>query len=228
MRGVVRSTGTFSGGTFHSAIGAFSRARQMQEALKARRKVEPQPPGGRSSRAVAGRPQRDKVLGYWLVPLPTIDPQVVARSGAALEATARTSATRTSPAPRRCGTPRAAWSARARSASPPRSRRCGGSCSARSSRATAPTRRAGPSRGSRSTSSAEGDGRTIHTRVKGGDPGYEETAKMLAESALCLLYDDNPDVGRQRHHRRGDGRQPDGPARRGRDHVRGAVRSAWR
>ena len=41
---------------------------------------------------------------------------------------------------------------------------------------------------------AEGDGRTIHTRVKGGDPGYTETAKMLAESALCLLFDDNPDV----------------------------------
>jgi short subunit dehydrogenase-like uncharacterized protein len=41
---------------------------------------------------------------------------------------------------------------------------------------------------------AEGDGRTIHTRVRGGDPGYTETAKMLAESALCLLLDDNPDV----------------------------------
>jgi short subunit dehydrogenase-like uncharacterized protein len=26
----------------------------------------------------------------------------------------------------------------------------------------------------------------IHTRVSGGDPGYSETSKMLAESALCL------------------------------------------
>ncbi|MEJ7831837.1 MAG: hypothetical protein WKF79_02905 [Nocardioides sp.] len=26
----------------------------------------------------------------------------------------------------------------------------------------------------------------------GGDPGYGETAKMLAESALCLAFDDNP------------------------------------
>jgi short subunit dehydrogenase-like uncharacterized protein len=25
--------------------------------------------------------------------------------------------------------------------------------------------------------------------VKGGDPGYSETAKMLAESALCLAFD---------------------------------------
>ena len=38
------------------------------------------------SRAVAAKPQRDGVLGYWLLPLPTIDPIVVARSGAALPA----------------------------------------------------------------------------------------------------------------------------------------------
>ena len=38
----------------------------------------------------------------------------------------------------------------------------------------------------------ESAGRTVHTRVSGGDPGYTETAKMLAESALCLALDDNP------------------------------------
>jgi short subunit dehydrogenase-like uncharacterized protein len=32
----------------------------------------------------------------------------------------------------------------------------------------------------------------LRTRVSGGDPGYGETAKMLAESALCLAFDDNP------------------------------------
>jgi len=56
----------------------------------------------------------------------------------------------------------------------------------------------GPSEGRRTKSwftvdfVAEGDGRTVHTRVSGGDPGYTETAKMLAESALCLALDDNP------------------------------------
>ncbi len=30
---------------------------------------------------------------------------------------------------------------------------------------------------------------TLRTLVSGGDPGYDETAKMLAESALCLLHD---------------------------------------
>ena len=37
----------------------------------------------------------------------------------------------------------------------------------------------------------------MHTRVSGGDPGYDETAKMLAESALCLVLDDNPPTAGQ-------------------------------
>lgn len=44
---------------------------------------------------------------------------------------------------------------------------------------------------------AETAGRTVHTRVSGGDPGYGETAKMLAESALCLALDDTPDSAGQ-------------------------------
>ena len=37
-----------------------------------------------------------------------------------------------------------------------------------------------------------GDGTHVRTEVRGGDPGYGETSKMLAESALCLAYDDLP------------------------------------
>jgi saccharopine dehydrogenase (NAD+, L-glutamate forming) len=36
---------------------------------------------------------------------------------------------------------------------------------------------------------AECDGQILHTEVAGGDPGYGETSKMLAESALCLVED---------------------------------------
>jgi saccharopine dehydrogenase (NAD+, L-glutamate forming) len=43
----------------------------------------------------------------------------------------------------------------------------------------------------------EAGGQTVHTRVSGGDPGYDETAKMLAESALCLAFDDNPPTSGQ-------------------------------
>src|SRR4029434_6270701 len=36
---------------------------------------------------------------------------------------------------------------------------------------------------------AECAGQTLTTEVSGGDPGYGETSKMLAESALCLALD---------------------------------------
>jgi saccharopine dehydrogenase (NAD+, L-glutamate forming) len=38
----------------------------------------------------------------------------------------------------------------------------------------------------------EGGGERVVTRVSGGDPGYDETAKMLAESGLCLAFDALP------------------------------------
>ena len=37
----------------------------------------------------------------------------------------------------------------------------------------------------------EASGMHVWTEVSGGDPGYGETAKMLAESALCLAFDKN-------------------------------------
>jgi short subunit dehydrogenase-like uncharacterized protein len=38
----------------------------------------------------------------------------------------------------------------------------------------------------------EAGGRRVVTEVAGGDPGYAETSKMLAESALCLANDALP------------------------------------
>jgi saccharopine dehydrogenase (NAD+, L-glutamate forming) len=38
----------------------------------------------------------------------------------------------------------------------------------------------------------EGGGARVVTEVAGGDPGYGETSKMLAESALCLARDELP------------------------------------
>lgn len=40
-------------------------------------------------------------------------------------------------------------------------------------------------------------GKTVVTEVRGGDPGYDETAKMLGESAMCLAFDDLPRQGGQ-------------------------------
>jgi short subunit dehydrogenase-like uncharacterized protein len=191
LRGVVRSRGTFSGGTFHSAMTQMSRAKQMKQASSARRKAEGRPEG-RSSRAVAGKPHRDSDLGRWLLPLPTIDPIVVARSGAAL----------TSYGPdfrysHYAGTKTLRYAV-------------GGAVGVgalglaaqvkpvRSSMLKHIKQGDGPDAARRAKSwfrvdfVGEGGGRNVHTRVSGGDPGYDETAKMLAESALSLAFDDNP------------------------------------
>jgi short subunit dehydrogenase-like uncharacterized protein len=196
LRGVVRAGATASGGTFHSAMGAFSRAKQMREAMVARRKKEGRPEG-RKSRAVAGKPHRDRTLGFWLLPLPTIDPFVVARSGAALESYG----------------PDFRYS---HYAGLKTLRYTVGGVAVVSGLLVAsqikPVRNLlkrkvpqgeGPSERRRAQSwftvdfVGESAGRSVHTRVSGGDPGYTETAKMLAESAMCLALDDNPTTSGQ-------------------------------
>jgi saccharopine dehydrogenase (NAD+, L-glutamate forming) len=191
LRGVVRSAGTFSGGTFHSALDQFARAREMKRTHAARRRAEVRPEG-RSSRSFSGTPHRDPVLGYWLLPLPTVDPVIVARSGAALEAygpkfryshwagikTLRYAAG---------GAVGVGLLTVAAQVKPVRSFLKG-----------KVSQGSGPDEARREKSwftvdfVGEAGGQTVHTRVSGGDPGYTETAKMLAEAALCLALDDNP------------------------------------
>jgi short subunit dehydrogenase-like uncharacterized protein len=43
----------------------------------------------------------------------------------------------------------------------------------------------------------EGGGKRVVTEVSGGDPGYGETSKMLAEAALCLAHDELPKTAGQ-------------------------------
>jgi saccharopine dehydrogenase (NAD+, L-glutamate forming) len=170
---------------------AFSRALQMKQAFAERRRKEPRPEG-RKVRTITGRPGRDSLLGYWLLPLPTIDPLVIARSAAALPAYG----------------PDFGYS---HYAGLKTLRYSVGGAVGISTMALAaqvpPVRKAlmkrikpgdGPSESRRAKSwftvdfVGESGGTTVHTRVSGGDPGYTETAKMLAESALCLAFDDNP------------------------------------
>lgn len=196
LRGVVRSAGTFSGGTFHSALEQFARAREMKKTHAARRRAEGRPEG-RSSRSVSGTPHRDPVLGYWLLPLPTIDPVIVARSGAALEAYgpdfryshwAGTKTLRYAAA----GAAGVGLLTLAAQVKPVRDFLEG-----------KVPQGSGPDAAKREKSwftvdfVGEAGGQTVRTRVSGGDPGYAETAKMLAEAAMCLALDDNPDTAGQ-------------------------------
>ncbi|MFE9183847.1 saccharopine dehydrogenase family protein [Micromonospora haikouensis] len=188
--GFVRAGGRFSAGTYHSALTALSRAAEAGRAAKERRAVEPRPPG-RRVRAVPGRVGRSAELGGWAVPLPTIDPQVVRRSAAARPEYGPDFRYRHFAAVRRLptivlGAVGLAGLAGLVKVPPARRWLLGRLASGQ-----------GPSAEQRAKSwfrvrfVGSGGGRRVVTEVAGGDPGYDETAKMLAESALCLALDDD-------------------------------------
>lgn len=195
VQGFVSMRGSMSGGTLHSAVTAFSRLRSSTSAARSRRALEARPAGRRVHGAV-GRPRNEPRIG-WVLPMPTIDPQVVLRSAAALP---------------RYG-PDFTYGHYFVSGSLPVSLGLtGGVLGAVAMAQLGPTRKLlldridpgqGPSRERRARSSfsvrftGEGGGRRVLTEVSGGDPGYDETAKMLSESALCLACDSLPEQAGQ-------------------------------
>ncbi|MFC8079798.1 saccharopine dehydrogenase family protein [Streptomyces sp. NPDC057307] len=194
--GFVRTNAFFSGGTLATALNALSRGRQTMEAAKQRRLHEPRLVGRRAVTS-PGAPHFSKETGVWALPLPTLDAHVVARSAAAL--------------------PRYGPDFRYRHFAAVKSLpvALGGTVAAGTGIALAQVpavRRAlmnryepgaGPGEARRSTSwftvrfVGEGGGRRVFTEVAGGDPGYDESAKMLAESVLSLAFDDLPDTAGQ-------------------------------
>ncbi|MGP3775541.1 saccharopine dehydrogenase family protein [Streptomyces sp. SDT5-1] len=189
--GFVRSNATFSGGTFNSALNQFSRARQMLAAQQERRRNEPRPLD-RTAYAPTGTPRYAKELGAWALPLPTIDPQIVQRSARALERYGpdfryrHYAAVKTLPFA--VGGVVGMGALFGAAQVPPVRRWLGGRLKPGE----------GPDEARRAKSwftvrfVGEGGGRRVYTEVAGGDPGYGETAKMLAESALCLAQDELP------------------------------------
>ncbi|MBV9716322.1 MAG: saccharopine dehydrogenase NADP-binding domain-containing protein [Solirubrobacterales bacterium] len=192
LAGYVRARGTFSGGTYQSAIGAVSRLPQAAQAARRRREREPRP-AGRTVRGVRGVPHRDAEAGGWVVPFPGIDPQNVLRSARALE---------------RYG-PQFTYSHYLVAGSLPMlAGLAGGAGTVLALAQLPPTRELlrrvrppgqGPSPEQRAKGwfrvrmVGEGGAERVVTQVSGGDPGYGETAKMLAEAALCLAHDELPE-----------------------------------
>lgn len=190
VEGFVRAGGTFSGGTFHSAVTIMGRLRQGRQIARERRRLEGGAPAGRRVGMTGGMPRKVAAAGGWALPAPTIDPQVVLRSAAALD--------RYGPdfryghyivvkqLPVAAGLALGTGALIALSSLPP-------------------TRQAllrlkdpgdGPTPKQREKAwftvrfFGEGGGRHVVCEVTGGDPGYGETSKMLAESALCLARDE--------------------------------------
>jgi short subunit dehydrogenase-like uncharacterized protein len=181
----VRSRGTFSGGTLQSALGIMANA----PARARKRRNAPKPSGPRQAGQLPPRIRYRSDVGMWAVPMPTIDPEVVVRSAellpeygpdfryghylglkhglqvAGVVAGVGTVFALAQLAPAR---------ALLRKIKDPGE---------------------GPDAETRAKSYfrvlfvARAAGHEVRCEVRGGDPGYGETSKMLAESALCLAFD---------------------------------------
>lgn len=193
VRSFVRAGGAVSRGTLHSVLTALSRGGQMSRVAQQRRRMEPRP-AGRRIHCDTGRPHRVPELGVWGMPLPTLEPRIVRQSAAALDRygpdfTYRHYAgVRHLPVAVGGALGVAAFVALAQL--PPARRRLLDSM--------APGQGPSPRRRQRAWFAVrligEGGGRRVVTQVSGGDPGYGETAKMLAHAALSLAFDELPPV----------------------------------
>lgn len=194
IEGFVRAGGTFSGGTLHSAVTAFSRFRSSLNISKQRRQAQPLP-AGRKIGSTGESVHFETELDGWAVPMPTIDPQIVRRSAAALD---------------RYGPDFRYGHFLLLKKLTSVAVLLGGVAAVFAGAQFRLTRERllrikeagdGPSPEQRSkgwfkvTFIGTGGGKNVETQVSGGDPGYGETAKMLAESALCLAFDKLPRLG---------------------------------
>ena len=200
LRGFGGASGSISGGTFHSAVGQMGRLKESGRVARQRRSVERNADDGRLAegrnvRGLPGRPHNEPLVRGWVVPVPTVDPQHVLRSA------------RLDP---RYG-PDFSYShfivtKRLRS-----TLALGAGVGVVATLAQLKTTRSlllrfkapgsGPSAERRAKSffrvrmvadyGSNSPRDRLITEIRGGDPGYGETAKMLAESAFALAFDDN-------------------------------------
>ncbi|WP_437650679.1 saccharopine dehydrogenase family protein [Sorangium sp. So ce362] len=184
VEGIVRAHASFSGGTWQSLLEIMARGGS--------RKREARPegaPGARKVQGVKARIRYEKGLRAWVCPMPSIDPQVVLRSAreldvygpdfqyghymqvkSGLQLVVGIAGFGAVAALAKVGPARELLR---------KVRRPG----------------EGPSAEERARSwfqvtfQGKSASRRVVTRVSGGDPGYSETAKMVAESALCMAFD---------------------------------------
>ncbi len=195
LEGFVSASGKMSGGTWQSAVNAMGRARQRRargaqmEHGKRPKRPKRLPADGRKVRGLKSRSHYEKAVKGWVAPMPTIDPQVVLRSARALPVYGS----------------EFRYGHYVRVGSFAKLAALGaGVVSVFGLAQLPPTRKLllklrqsgeGPTAEERARSKfrvtfvgSAGDRRVVGTAA-GGDPGYGETSKMVAESALCLALD---------------------------------------
>jgi short subunit dehydrogenase-like uncharacterized protein len=208
LQGYGLMVGSVSGGTYHSLVGALGRIKESGRVARQRNSVEKNSPdggpsAGRHVHGAPGKPHREPIAGGWVVPAPTIDPQVVLRSARGIDAYGPDfsySHYIVTGGLVKTGTVVGGIAVLAFFAQLEQTRKLAlmlkspGDGPTEEQRAKAFFR-------ARFVAQASGggakSGRRLVTEVTGGDPGYGETSKMLAESALAMAFDqDLPSAGR--------------------------------
>lgn len=189
VRGYVKTRGSVSGGTWQTLVSSLANFREIQKKRKGRARIKAT--NGRKVKKLDKGVHRIEALGGWAMPLPTIDPEIVGRSAKFMDEFG----------------PEFRYGHFLRLKSLPQVAAVGaGGIGTFALAQLGPTRKLledyrksgdGPDKEARDKSffevtffgeSASGKSRAV---VSGGDPGYDETAKMLAESALSLALDEN-------------------------------------
>ncbi len=188
IEGFVSARGTFSGGTWQSALGIFSGANKILAKYRMLEREGWRDGSRRVRHASLGVRFEPRIKG-WTAPMLTIDPEVVLRSAQMLPEYG----------------PDFRYGHYARTKSLATIIGAGVGLGAVIGLAQIPATRAllrkvkaageGPSAEERAKGwfkvhfIAESEGRVVQTQVTGGEPGYSETAKMISESALALAFD---------------------------------------
>ncbi|MBV8932505.1 MAG: saccharopine dehydrogenase NADP-binding domain-containing protein [Kutzneria sp.] len=188
--GYLHAIAALSGGSLQTTLTALSRMRALARVRRERRRVE-RFPAGRVVKSTAGAPRRVRRLGAWAMPMPTISRQTIGQSARLLPRYG----------PNFCYRHRTIKHPIAAAAMivaflllflviqvRPLRHVLG--------RVVKPGQ--GPSEARRAkcwfraTFIGSGGGQEAFIQITGGDPGYDESAKILAEAALCLASDELP------------------------------------
>lgn len=191
VEGYVRGGGKLSGGTLSSMATALSRWSLYTQVRRERERREGRPVDRRISR-LHGRLHYDRRLQSWLLPMPSIDPQVILRSAAADERYGSSFAYAHWLQLRNLPSLAAVVGGLGALAVASQIRSVRRRLVALSNKGMGPTAAERAEGWFSVRFKGVGGGQTVHTEVCGGDPGYDESAKMLAESALCLAFDRLP------------------------------------
>jgi short subunit dehydrogenase-like uncharacterized protein len=197
MRGYVRARGRMSGGTARTALETLSGAVPVPPRVT----TDDGTTDGRPVTSLALGTHRPQEFGGWAVPMPTVDPLIVLRSARVLPGYGATFSYGHYAHVRRTATLVGAGAGLGTAALAARTR---------PGRALLERLLPSPGEGPDEATRASGrftvlligtaygrhedeDARVI-ARVRGGDPGYGETSRMLAEAALTLAGEERPDV----------------------------------